>query len=133
MKLLVVLLSLFFILHASAHPAHAQTTIWSGNCVGSITDTQDVATLQGIECLLGNVLVVALRLIGIVMFLMLLVGGVRYLTSGGDPKAIEGAQQTITLALTGLVMAILSWFILAIIAEFTGITALTTFTFPDFN
>ena len=57
---------------------------------------------------------------GIVLFLMLLSGGFKYLTSGGDPKATEGAQKTLTYAIGGLVMLAGSYIILRIISDFTG-------------
>ena len=61
-----------------------------------------------------------LALGGIVLFLMLLSGGFKYLTSGGDPKATEGAQKTLTYAIGGLVMLAGSYIILRIISDFTG-------------
>ena len=115
----------------AASPVHAQTLEWASinsKCVGATaTGTTDVATLQGFECLFYNILSVALRLIGLAMFLMLLFGGFKYLTSGGDPKAVEAAKATLTTAVTGLVLAVLAWFILSFISKFTGIGNLLFF------
>ena len=61
-----------------------------------------------------------LALGGIVLFLMLLTGGFKYLTSGGDAKAVEGAQKTLTYAIGGLVLLAGSYMLLNIIAQFTG-------------
>lgn len=78
------------------------------------------AQLSGLETVFESVVTSLLALGGIVLFLMLLSGGFKYLTSGGDPKATEGAQKTLTYAIGGLVMLAGSYIILRIIADFTG-------------
>jgi hypothetical protein len=78
------------------------------------------AQLSQLEDVFGNVVTSLLALGGIVLFLMLLSGGFKYLTSGGDPKAVEGAQKTLTYAIGGLVLLAFSYLILVIIGTFTG-------------
>lgn len=78
------------------------------------------AQLSQLEDVFGSVVTSLLALGGIVLFLMLLSGGFKYLTSGGDPKATEGAQKTLTYAIGGLVMLAGSYIILRIISDFTG-------------
>jgi len=56
-------------------------------------DTVDVAKLSDLEGVFGNVVEVVLALAGIVLFIMLLSGGFKYITAGGDPKGIEGARK----------------------------------------
>lgn len=109
----------------TAPPAEAQTQpqAWSNECVGFT----DVATIKGLECLFANILSIALQGLGLVMFLMLLFGGIKYLTAGGDPKALESAKGTLTLAIGGLVLAVLAWFILVFIGNVTGVTQITNF------
>ncbi len=78
------------------------------------------AQLSQLEDIFGNVVTSLLALGGIVLFLMLLSGGFKYLTSGGDPKATEGAQKTLTYAIGGFVLLAGSYMILNIIKTFTG-------------
>lgn len=78
------------------------------------------AELSQLEGVFGKVVTSLLALGGIVLFLMLLSGGFKYLTSGGDPKAVEGAQKTLTYAISGLVLLAGSYLILRIISDFTG-------------
>lgn len=78
------------------------------------------AELSQLEDVFGSVVTSLLALGGIVLFLMLLSGGFKYLTSGGDPKATESAQKTLTHAIGGLVMLAGSFLILKIISTFTG-------------
>ncbi|MEK7168620.1 MAG: pilin [Patescibacteria group bacterium] len=76
--------------------------------------------LSKLEDVFGNVVTSLLALGGIVLFLMLLSGGFKYLTSGGDAKLAEGAQKTLTYAIGGLVLLAGSYMILRIISDFTG-------------
>lgn len=89
-----------------------------------------VAKIQALECIILQVFQIAVRLAGIAVFIMLIIGGFRYLTSGGDPKGAESARKTITYAIFGLVLILAAWFILNFIETFTGVTV-TEFTFPS--
>ncbi len=80
----------------------------------------DPAQLSDLEFVFENVVTSLLALGGIVLFLMLLSGGFKYLTSGGDPKATETAQKTLTYAIGGMVLLAGSYMILRIISDFTG-------------
>ncbi len=115
---------------------YAQTTSsWIGtSCVGpdTVADAASVATIRGVICLFQNLLVVVLTLIGLLTFVMIVAGGFRMLAAGGEPKAVEAAKQTISTAITGLVIAVASWFVIQIIAKVTGIDSLTQFEIPTF-
>jgi hypothetical protein len=83
--------------------------------------SEEIPTLQGIECIVANVLSVAIRVLGVGVFLMIVAAGFRYLTAGGDPKAMEAGKNTMTYAIGGLALAVLAWFILQFISGFTGV------------
>ena len=51
------------------------------------------------------------RVVGIVAMGAIVLGGARYLTSVGNPSAIEDAKHTINSAIIGLLLAISSWVI----------------------
>jgi len=89
----------------------------------------DVVTLQGIECVVQAILNLAIRFAGIALFVMLIIGGFRYLVSNGDPKETESAQKTISYAILGLVLLLGGWLILSFVNEFTGINV-TIFEIP---
>jgi uncharacterized membrane protein SpoIIM required for sporulation len=78
------------------------------------------AKLSDLEGLFKNAVSAVIALAGIVLFIMLVMGGVKYITSGGDPKATEGAKHTITYAIGGLVLILLSYLILVILGKITG-------------
>ncbi|MBT4124108.1 MAG: hypothetical protein HN981_02675 [Candidatus Pacebacteria bacterium] len=112
----------------SALPAQAQSSAWQGVCVSD--KDADVATLQGLQCLLANILGVFLTTIGIAAFLMLVVGGFRLLISGGNTTHVDKAKSSITFAIVGLVVALSAFVILNLVAEFTGVQTILNFVIP---
>ncbi len=105
-------------------PVLAQPRDWSGKCV-----SDGVATLTGFECLFQNIISVVFSLAGLAFFAMFIVGGFKYLTSGGDSKKIAAASTTLTYAVIGVVGIIVSWLVLLFIEQFTGIKV-TIFKIP---
>jgi hypothetical protein len=81
----------------------------------------DVARLQDLEGVFGNVVNAVLGLAGIVLFIMLILGGFSYITSGGDPKKVESARNTLTYAIGGMIFIALAYLILKFIETFTGV------------
>lgn len=63
-------------------------------------------TGDGIFKTITNVL---LFLIGAISVIMLIIGGIRYVVSGGDSSAVTGAKNTILYAIVGIVVAILAY------------------------
>jgi hypothetical protein len=61
-----------------------------------------------------------LSLAGIALFVMILIGGFRYITSGGNPEAAAGARRTITYSVIGLIIVAGAYLVLVIIEELTG-------------
>lgn len=53
----------------------------------------------------------------LVFFVMLIMGGVKYLTSGGDMKSLASAKGTITFALIGVVLLVAAYVILLLIGN----------------
>jgi hypothetical protein len=79
-----------------------------------------IATISNFGCLFQRIISYALGLAGIVLFVLLIIGGFRYITSGGDPKAADGAKKTITSAITGLVVILVAYLVLVLISTITG-------------
>ncbi len=82
---------------------------------------EDVATIEDFGILFQRVVEYALGFAGIVLFILLIIGGFKYITSGGDPKAVEGARKTLTSAIAGLIIILLSYLILLLITNITGV------------
>ena len=100
-------------------PVQAQ---WIGDCIGQTNfGYQDVPTIKGLECAFASVISFILPLAGVILFVMLFMGGFRYLTSGGDPKATESAKGTLTHAIIGLVVLLLAFLFLKLISTIIGV------------
>ncbi|NCN45607.1 MAG: hypothetical protein COU63_03670 [Candidatus Pacebacteria bacterium CG10_big_fil_rev_8_21_14_0_10_36_11] len=112
-------------------PANAQTQAWTGVCVSTRDET--VATIQGFQCLLANVLSGFLTLVGMAGFITLIVAGIRILLSGGNSQALEKSKSSITFAILGLIVALSAFMILNLVAEFTGVKTILNFVIPDSN
>ncbi len=88
----------------------------SGNFkpLGGITITSIVSALVKFS------LVIA----AIVFFFILVIGGIRWIASGGDKAHTEAARNQITAALVGLVIVFAAWAIIALIKVFFGVDIL---------
>ncbi|MBI2596651.1 hypothetical protein HYW41_00660 [Candidatus Daviesbacteria bacterium] len=73
------------------------------------------------EQIFSKIITVIVGLAFVVMLVMLIWGGIKYLTSGGEPKAIQSAHYTVTWALLGVLFMAVAWLILQLIRIFTGI------------
>lgn len=89
--------------------------------------TGDIMVLKDFECIFGNLVSSLLGLAGIVFFMMFIAGGFKYITSAGNPKNVESANKTLTYAVIGLVFVAVSYLILVIIKNITGVEEITNF------
>lgn len=129
-QFLALILNLTVLLFVFATPAAAQTSAWSGVCVQSHQSpagTTNVATIQGFQCLIANVLSVAIQFIGLAGFVMMIIGAFRYMLSGGNSKGAEAARNTVTYAIVGLIVALSSFIILNLLSAFTGVETILNF------
>lgn len=81
--------------------------------------TDAPAELSDLNTIFAQILAVAARLIGLAALIMVLVGGFKFLTAGGDPKAAEQAKHTLTWAVAGLAALVGAWFIFRFIFQLT--------------
>ena len=79
------------------------------------------AGLDQIEDLFKSIISVIVGLGFIVMLVLIVWAGIKYLTSGGEPKAVQSAHQTVTWALLGIIFMAIAWLVLQLIKVFTGI------------
>ena len=88
----------------------------AGQCQSGATD----ATTQ-INNIIHTVINLLSALVGIVAVIMIIVGGFRYITSGGNDTSVTSAKNTILYAIIGLVVVALA----QVIVRFT-LSKLTT-------
>lgn len=85
-------------------------------------DLQAPNSFGDLNIIFENVIGAAIPLAGIVLFILLIVGGFQFITSGGDPGRAEQAKKTLTYAIGGIVVVALAFLILQVIELFTGVT-----------
>lgn len=67
----------------------------------------------------------------VIFFFVLVIGGIRWITSGGDKAQTEAARSQITAALVGLVIVFAAWAIVALVGNFFGIELLNGLQIPS--
>jgi hypothetical protein len=71
--------------------------------------------------LISNALPYVFGAAGIALLLYLIMGGFQFMTSHGDPKAMQGAQAKITNALIGFVIVITAYLLVGVLGKIFGI------------
>lgn len=84
------------------------------------------AKISDLKTVFSNIVGVLMAGGAITLFILLLSSGFKYLTSAGDPKAVEGAKKTLTYAIGGFVTLAFSYLILRLIGMFTGTDSIIT-------
>jgi hypothetical protein len=85
---------------------------------GCLFGTENGCSGDGIFKTVTNVL---LFIIGAISVIMLIIGGIRYVVSGGDSGAVTSAKNTILYAVVGIVVAILAYALVNfVITSFAG-------------
>jgi hypothetical protein len=100
---LAVLLTGFSIIAPVPALATAQEEVLKGACVTDPTSCNEDAGSK-IENLIGSVINILSWIVGIIAVIMIIIGGLRYITSGGDSANVTAAKNTILYAVIGLVI-----------------------------
>jgi TRAP-type C4-dicarboxylate transport system permease small subunit len=116
---LLLLLSALFMLAAPIavmSPAQAAVDPFQDVCEDAQTDGQNPVCdrsgndnpISGEDGVILRVVRIVSFVIGVAAVLMLMLGGLKYITSNGDPNSISSAKNTIIYALIGLALAAFS-------------------------
>jgi len=96
--------------------SNLQFTTDPGQCQAATTDASDK-----INSIVHTIVNILSAVVGIVAVIMIIVGGFRYITSGGNDTSVTSAKNTILYAIIGLVVVALA----QLIVRFT-LSKLTT-------
>ena len=88
---------------------------------GSSFNNLTSLTFSGI---VSRLIQLALVISAIVFFFMLVVGGIKWILSGGDKSQTEGARNQITAALVGLIIVFAAWAIVQLVQSFFNVNIL---------
>lgn len=84
-----------------------------------------VATLckaQDLGAVLGFVITIAFIIAILVALAFLILGGIKWITSGGDKGGVEAARNQIIAAVVGLIVVFLAFFILNLVLGLFGLS-----------
>ena len=100
----------FFVSGDTAFAASCNPDTWTlqdgANCAQG---TGTPALLFGNAGVFSTVSNVLLFIVGAVAVIMIIIGGIRYVISGGDSSQVSAAKNTILYALVGVIVAILAY------------------------
>lgn len=76
-----------------------------------------------VSILLKRIINIFSIIVGVIAVIMIIIGGLKYITSGGDSGNISSAKNTIIYALVGLVIVALAQFIVRfVLGQASGLT-----------
>lgn len=116
MKRFIAACLLFFGLLAPALAAEPAMALNPFGACGSDTSHSVCAeanngndSILGKNGILAKVINLLLTLGGIISVIVIIIGGIRYVTSGGDSNQLRSARDTILYAVVGLVIAVMAF------------------------
>ena len=84
----------------------------------------------------GGIIPAVIRIVlivaALVALLFLIIGGIKWITSGGDKAQVESARGTVTAALIGLLVVFAAWALIKLVEYLFGISVLS-FNVPTFT
>ena len=113
-----------FVFLALSRPVFAQGSISLVIPTPALIKITDLGKF--ISAILAAILVIAT----LAAFIYLLLGGLAWITSGGDKAAVEAAQKRIQAAIIGLFVVFAAWAIMIVVGRFLGIPNVFNLAFP---
>jgi hypothetical protein len=87
----------------------------------SARGTDQTANLFGQSGIFRTITNVLLFILGAISVIMIIIGGLRYVISGGNSTAVTAAKNTILYAIVGVIVALLAYAIINfVLTSFTG-------------
>ena len=81
----------------------------------------DPAQISDIVGILANIIGLLAPAAAIAVFVMIVIAGFQFLTSGGDPKGVAAARTTLTYAILGAILVVVVFLVLLLIGAVTGV------------
>lgn len=115
---LVGLVTVLLLPHGNTAFAFTQSMADGAQSAKGIDQATDLFGPSGTFNTITNVLLFA---VGAISVIMLIIGGIRYVVSGGDSTAVQSAKNTILYAVVGIVICLLAYAVVSfVIGSFTN-------------
>lgn len=85
--------------------------------VNAAKGRDQVTDLFGESGIFQDITNILLFLVGAISVIMIIIGGLRYVVSGGESSAVSAAKNTILYAIVGLVVSMLAYAIIAFVID----------------
>ena len=121
-KLSFVLCNLSFVILLLTSPVLAQPDLGTITPPAGIPSTSSSNPTAFVANLINRGLTLLVIVCFIAAFVYIILGGLKFITSGGDPKAVEGARSQITWGIIGLVVVICAYAIIRVVEIFFNIS-----------
>lgn len=95
------------------------TSVDGSEGTGSECANEGSASTSGLYTLAANVVNIFSVIVGIIAVIMIIFGGFKYITSGGDSGNVSGAKNTLIYAIVGLIIVALAQFIVRFVLQTT--------------
>ncbi len=92
-----------------AMPAYAACTNAASCIEEGVTTTGGTSSKTSIGSIIKTVVNILLFVLGAVAVIMIVIGGIKYTTSGGDAAGIKSAKDTILYSVVGLIVAMMAY------------------------
>lgn len=104
----------------SAQPAGAAVDLYQDVCAAPNAQNTEFCKQKGktADSVIQGIINFLLMLAAIISVIVIIVGGFRYSTSGGDANQVTAAKNTILYAVIGLVVSLFAWSIVNFAYEF---------------
>ena len=116
---------------AFVSPAHAQNNnlnLW-GNYSANEFQNETGLGQRDPRAIVASVIRVILGFLGIVAVVIILLGGFKWMTAGGNEEKVESAKKTLYAAIIGLVIILAGWgisvYVINNLLDFTGAQAVS--------
>lgn len=115
LKRLTAIVAMIAVLLVPVTPVFADTVdvLNKGACSGSSICS---GSNTGLFSVIRTVIQVMLTIAGAVAVIMIIIGGIRYVTSAGDQSDVKAAKDTILYAVVGLVITIMAYAVVTYVA-----------------
>ena len=92
----------------------APVDVLSG-CRGDSSVCQNSGGGNAVYKIIKGIINLLITIAGIISVIMIIVGGIKYSTSGGDAKAISSGKDTLVYAVIGLVISVMAFAIVNVV------------------
>lgn len=99
------------VMAASLPNACDESSVAPSAACGSVDDE------SALKVMIGNITKTLLLIVGVLSVAMIIFGGIRYITSGGDKKRIESAKNILIYSITGLIVALVAGAVIGFVME----------------